>query len=126
MMGFLLFQPAPARIAMIGLGGGSLAKYCALKLPEADFTAIERRPHRQDPGCVRRKGRCGRKAEHSANTVVFAGTDASFPPTFSQFVARLRAFQASHPVCLDVTLRRILRHGEPRQSFPRRRRQGRL
>ena len=44
MMGFLLFQPAPARIAMIGLGGGSLAKYCALKLPEADFTAIEISP----------------------------------------------------------------------------------
>src|SRR4029453_5084726 len=44
MMGFLLFQPAPARSRMIGLGGGSLAKYCALKLPEADFTAIEISP----------------------------------------------------------------------------------
>ena len=43
-MGFLLFQPTPARIAMIGLGGGSLAKYCALKLPAADFTAIELSP----------------------------------------------------------------------------------
>ena len=43
-MGFLLFQPSPARIAMIGLGGGSLAKYCALKLPAADFTAIEISP----------------------------------------------------------------------------------
>lgn len=41
MMGFLLFRPAPDRIAMIGLGGGSLARYCASKLPEADFTAIE-------------------------------------------------------------------------------------
>lgn len=28
MMGFLLFHPAPARIAMIGLGGGSLPKFC--------------------------------------------------------------------------------------------------
>ena len=44
MMGFLLFQPAPARIAMIGLGGGSLAKYCALHLPDADFTAVEIAP----------------------------------------------------------------------------------
>jgi len=44
MMGFLLFQPQPARIAMIGLGGGSLAKYCRLKLPDADFTAIELSP----------------------------------------------------------------------------------
>lgn len=44
MMGFLLFQPAPARIAMIGLGGGSLAKYCGRKLPRADFTAVEVSP----------------------------------------------------------------------------------
>jgi len=41
MMGFLLLHPKPERIAMIGLGGGSLAKYCRLKLPEADFTAVE-------------------------------------------------------------------------------------
>ena len=211
MMGFLLFQPAPARIAMIGLGGGSLAKYCALKLPEADFTAIEISPeviglreafgvppdgprfrivcedgaafvrsdgepldvllvdgfdrggqseqlcspafcdycrdrlaaggvlvvnlYSGDAACDGRIDRireafAGKvvvvEADHSANTVVFAGTAASFPPTFSQLVERLRAFQASHPVCLDMTLRRILRHGEPRQSFPRRRRQGGL
>jgi spermidine synthase len=43
-MGFLLLQPAPTRIAMIGLGGGSLAKYCARKLPDADLTAIEIAP----------------------------------------------------------------------------------
>lgn len=41
MMGFLFFQPEPERIAMIGLGGGSLAKYCAKHLPDTDFTAIE-------------------------------------------------------------------------------------
>ena len=41
MMGFLLLQPKPQRIVMIGLGGGSLAKYCRHKLPDADFTAIE-------------------------------------------------------------------------------------
>lgn len=44
MMGFLLLQPKPQRIAMIGLGGGSLAKYCRAKLPDADFTAIELSP----------------------------------------------------------------------------------
>lgn len=44
MMGFLLFQPRPKRIAMIGLGGGSLAKYCRQKLPDADFTALELNP----------------------------------------------------------------------------------
>jgi len=41
MMGFLLFNPSPKTIAMIGLGGGSLAKYCRKHLPEAAFTAIE-------------------------------------------------------------------------------------
>lgn len=40
-MGFLFFQPEPERIAMIGLGGGSLAKYCIKHLPDAHFTAVE-------------------------------------------------------------------------------------
>ncbi len=41
MMGFLLFKPAPRHVAMIGLGGGSLAKYCLRTLPGASFTAVE-------------------------------------------------------------------------------------
>ncbi|WP_069352779.1 fused MFS/spermidine synthase [Burkholderia cenocepacia] len=41
MMGFLLFQPESTRIGLIGLGGGSLAKYCHRYLPEAHVTAIE-------------------------------------------------------------------------------------
>ena len=44
MMGFLLFQPKPERIAMIGLGGGSLAKYCLRHLPDSHFTAVEINP----------------------------------------------------------------------------------
>ncbi|MEO8409143.1 MAG: hypothetical protein ABI478_01115 [Propionivibrio sp.] len=44
MMGFLLFQPRPQRIAMIGLGGGSLAKYCHRHLADCDFSAIELSP----------------------------------------------------------------------------------
>ena len=44
MMGFLLFQPQPERIAMIGLGGGSLAKYCHEFLPQAHFRAVEIHP----------------------------------------------------------------------------------
>ncbi len=42
MMGFLLLAPNPARIAMIGLGGGSLAKVCRRLLPHVPFTAVER------------------------------------------------------------------------------------
>ncbi len=41
MMGFRLFQAAPAQITLIGLGGGSLAKYCHQHLPEADITVVE-------------------------------------------------------------------------------------
>lgn len=41
MMGFLLFQPTPARLAMIGLGGGSLAKFCFRHVPCADIDVIE-------------------------------------------------------------------------------------
>jgi spermidine synthase len=44
MMGFLLFAPQPAHIAMIGLGGGSLAKYCRRRLPDTAFTAVELSP----------------------------------------------------------------------------------
>ncbi|MFA6310017.1 MAG: spermidine synthase [Sterolibacterium sp.] len=41
MMSFLSFQPAPRRILSIGLGGGSLAKYCHRHLPETHITNIE-------------------------------------------------------------------------------------
>ncbi|ENO89576.1 hypothetical protein [Thauera linaloolentis] len=44
MMGFLLFNPQPRHIVMIGLGGGSLAKYCLRSLPDARFTAVEINP----------------------------------------------------------------------------------
>jgi spermidine synthase len=45
MMGFLLLHPTPLRIGMIGLGGGSLAKFCYRHLPRADITVIEINPH---------------------------------------------------------------------------------
>ena len=45
MMGFLLFHPMPLRIAMIDLGGGSLAKFCHRHLPNSDMTVIEINPH---------------------------------------------------------------------------------
>lgn len=45
MMGLLLFKPQPARIAMIGLGGGSLAKFCHRHLPVATIVVVEINPH---------------------------------------------------------------------------------
>jgi spermidine synthase len=44
MMAFLLFHEAPERIAMIGLGGGSMPKWCYHQLPETDITVIEISP----------------------------------------------------------------------------------
>lgn len=44
MMSFLLFEPSPKRIAMIGLGGGSLAKYCYRFLPQTEITVVEINP----------------------------------------------------------------------------------
>lgn len=41
MMAFLLFNPAPERIVMIGLGGGSLAKFCYRHLPRTRITVVE-------------------------------------------------------------------------------------
>jgi spermidine synthase len=45
MMGFLLFQPDPRHISMIGLGGGSLAKFCYRHLPGARIHVVEINPH---------------------------------------------------------------------------------
>jgi spermidine synthase len=45
MMGFVLFVPRPARIGMIGLGGGSLAKFCHRHLPQASIQVAEINPH---------------------------------------------------------------------------------
>jgi spermidine synthase len=44
MMAFLLFQPRPKRIDLIGLGGGSLIKFCYYKMPGTQLTAIELNP----------------------------------------------------------------------------------
>lgn len=45
MMSFLLFIPRPKRLALIGLGGGSLVKFCHTRLPGTHVTAVELDPH---------------------------------------------------------------------------------
>lgn len=40
-MGFLLFHPRPSHILLIGLGGGSLVKYCYRHLPDCRITVLE-------------------------------------------------------------------------------------
>lgn len=45
MMGFVLFVPWPRAIVMIGLGGGSLAKFCHRHLPRSRIQVVEVNPH---------------------------------------------------------------------------------
>jgi spermidine synthase len=41
MMGFLLFAPEPKHVVMIGLGGGSIAKFVYHRLPQTRITVVE-------------------------------------------------------------------------------------
>jgi spermidine synthase len=45
MMSFLLFHTNPRALLMLGLGGGSLAKYCHRYLPQARIAVVESNPH---------------------------------------------------------------------------------
>ncbi len=44
MMGFLLFVPKPRRMLMIGLGGGSLARFCHHELAQTQIDVVEINP----------------------------------------------------------------------------------
>ena len=41
MMGALLFHPEPRDVTLVGLGGGSLAKYIYRQLPQTRIVALE-------------------------------------------------------------------------------------
>jgi len=45
MMAFLALHPSPRQITMIGLGGGSLAKFCHRHLPQSRLRVVEINPH---------------------------------------------------------------------------------
>lgn len=45
MMAFLLFHGRPKRLVLLGLGGGSLIKFCYRRLPGTHLTAVELNPH---------------------------------------------------------------------------------
>lgn len=44
MLGFLLFSPSPESLVMIGLGGGSIAKFCHRHLPGTRIQVVEINP----------------------------------------------------------------------------------
>lgn len=72
MMAVLLFKPQPESLAMIGLGGGSLAKFCHRHLPHTRIKVVEINPHviaLRDEFCVppddaRFTVRCGDGADY--------------------------------------------------------------
>lgn len=41
MMAVLLFQPRPRHVVIVGLGGGSLTRFCHRRLPRARITTVE-------------------------------------------------------------------------------------
>jgi spermidine synthase len=45
MMAFEMFMPEPCEIALIGLGGGSIAKWCYRHHPKTKLSVIEINPH---------------------------------------------------------------------------------
>ncbi len=94
MMAALLFKPQPERLLMIGLGGGSLAKFCYRHLPDAQIKVLEINPHviaLRDEFCVppddaRFTVRCGdgaelvRQTRHAPDLLMVDGFDNEGQP----------------------------------------------
>lgn len=85
MMGFLLFKPAPQEVMMIGLGGGSLAKFIRKHRPATRITAVE----------------------VSAQVVAAARSHFELPSDDDRLQVRIEdgaAFVPAHPASADVIL----------------------
>ena len=91
MMGFLLLNPRPRNIGMIGLGGGSLTRFCHRHLPSARITVVE-----NNPAVIALRETFGVPADDDRFTVV-AGDGGAFiarsPGSFD--VLLVDAFDAS-------------------------------
>jgi spermidine synthase len=112
MMAFLIFfHEAPRRILLVGLGGGSLAKFCFRHLPSTTITAVEVNPDvialrdtfRIPPNDDRFHVECGEGASYVAGQgpkfdviLVDVSGRTSIPPQFSAIEfyrnARLRLY----------------------------------
>ena len=85
MMGFLMFNPMPQDVLMIGLGGGSLAKFIRKQRPQTRITAVEIDPR----------------------VIAAARTHFELPPdddTLSVIEADGALYVRQHPASADVIL----------------------
>jgi spermidine synthase len=85
MMAFLLFRPRPEHVLMIGLGGGSLAKFVYKHLPATRTTVIEFEPR----------------------VIAIARQYFHVPPDGERLVVETAeggAWVAAHPHCCDVLM----------------------
>jgi spermidine synthase len=85
MMAFLLFRPTPEHVLMIGLGGGSLAKFVHKQLPATRITVVE----------------------IEARVVAIARQYFHLPPDDARLnveTAEGGAWVAAHPDCCDVLM----------------------
>lgn len=57
------------------------------------------------------------------NDIVFAGTASPFPPAFGTLLDRQRALEPSHPIGLQIALRKIAQYSDGRHASRRRRRE---
>jgi spermidine synthase len=85
MMGFLMFNPMPQNVLMIGLGGGSLAKFIRKQRPQTHITAVEIDPR----------------------VIAAARTHFDLPPddeTLSVIEADGAVYVRQHPASADIIL----------------------
>lgn len=75
MMGFLLFHPNPRDVLLVGLGGGSMARFIHQRMPDTRVTVVE-----IDPGVVTVARRYFRFPEEDARLEIVIGDGARAVP----------------------------------------------
>jgi spermidine synthase len=75
MMAFLLFHPSPREVLLVGLGGGSMARFIHQRMPQTRVTVVE-----IDPGVVTVARRYFRFPEEDARLEIVIGDGAEVVP----------------------------------------------
>src|SRR3977135_1334560 len=75
MMAFLLFHPSPRDVLLVGLGGGSMARFIHQRMPQTRVTVVE-----IDPGVVTAARRYFRFPEEDARLEIVIGDGAEAVP----------------------------------------------